>query len=87
MRCGKEQFCYYYNTFQYISDITVLEHLPNTYLFKVVIGTLKKSCEICSKLTIKTPERRQCQHSVFLNVNSEHISHPFVVFLVLTLSK
>ena len=43
--------------------------------------------EICSKLTIKTPERRQwrrCSVSVF---NFEHISHFHLVFLLLTLNK
>ena len=29
------------------------------YLFKVNNGNVKKKCEACSKLTIKTPERRQ----------------------------
>ena len=31
----------------------------NIYLFKVNNRNTRKSCEICSKLTIKTPERRQ----------------------------
>ena len=30
----------------------------NTYLFKVGNRNTRKSCEICSKLTIKKPERR-----------------------------
>ena len=30
----------------------------NIYLFKVINRNIKKSCEICSKITIKTPERR-----------------------------
>ena len=30
----------------------------NIYLFKVNNRDTNKSCEICSKLTIKTPERR-----------------------------
>ena len=38
--------------------------------------TLEQRCEICSKLTIKTPKRRQwCRFGVFI-VNFEHISHP-----------
>ena len=41
----------------------------------------------CSKLTIKTPERRYwCRSGVFL-VNFEHTSHPVLVFLLLTLSR
>ena len=31
----------------------------NIYLFKINDRKSRKSCEICSKLTIKTPERRQ----------------------------
>ena len=43
-------------------------------------------CEICSKLTIKTPERRYWRRSgVF--VNFEHISQLVLVFLLLTLSR
>ena len=41
--------------------------------------------EICSMLTIKTPEQRQwCRSDVFI-VNFEHISHLVRVFLLLTL--
>ena len=29
------------------------------YMFKVNNRNIRASCEICSKLTIKTPERRQ----------------------------
>ena len=31
----------------------------NIYLFNVNNRSTRKRCEICSKLTIKTPERRQ----------------------------
>ena len=34
-------------------------HAANIYLFKVKNRVPRKRCEICSKLTIKTPERRQ----------------------------
>ena len=53
------------------------------YLFKVNNRNSRKMCKICSKLTIKTPERRS---GVFI-VNFEHISHFFLLFLLLTLSK
>ena len=43
-------------------------------------------CEICSKLTIKTPERRQWRRSDVFNGNFEHTSHAFLVFLLLTLN-
>ena len=43
--------------------------------------------EICSKATIKTPERRRLERrrsDIFI-VNFKHISHPVLVFLLLTL--
>ena len=51
----------------------------NIYLFKVNNKSFRKKCEICSSLTIKTPERRRS--GVFI-VNLEHIS----LFLLLTLN-
>ena len=44
----------------------------------------RKKCEICSKLTIKTPERRQWRRSSVFIINFERISHLFLVFLLLT---
>ena len=41
---------------------------------------------LCSKLTIKTPERRQWRRSGVFIVNFEHISHLVLVFLLLTLN-
>ena len=55
----------------------------NIYSFKFNNRNTRKRCEICLKLTIKTPERRHC---VFI-VNFGHISHLFVVFLMFTLNK
>ena len=49
------------------------------------IETAIKMCEICSKLTIKTVERRH--HSIVFVVNFEHILHLYVVFLLLKLNK
>ena len=54
-----------------------------TYMFKVNIRNTVASCEICSKLTIKTPERLSY---VFI-VNFEHISHLVLVLLLLTLGR
>ena len=56
------------------------------YLFKVNNRNTKKRCEISSKLIIKTPERRQWGHCGVLIFNFEHISHLFLVFLLLTLT-
>ena len=52
---------------------------------KLTIEELR--CEICSKLIIKTPERRQWRRSDVFIVNFENISHLLLVFLLLTLSR
>ena len=57
------------------------------YLFKVKNRNARVRCEICSKLTINTPERRQWRRSGVFIVNFEHISHLLLVFLLLTLSR
>ena len=54
---------------------------------KVNNRNTRKRCEICSKLTIKTPERRHWRRSDVFIVNSEYISHLFLQFLFLTLNK
>ena len=56
-------------------------------MFKVNNKNTRTSCEICSKLTMKTPERRHWRRSSVFIVNSEHISHLIPVFLLLTLSR
>ena len=43
------------------------------YLLKVNDKNTRKRSEICSKLTIKTPERRQWRRSGIFIVNFEHI--------------
>ena len=57
------------------------------YLLKVNNRNTKTRCEICSKLTINTPERRHWRRSGVFIVNFEHISHLVLVFLLLTLNK
>ena len=54
------------------------------YLFN---KNTKKKCEICSELTIKTPKRRQRRRFGVFIVKFEHISHLFLVLLLLTLNK
>ena len=56
-------------------------------LFKVNNRNTRKRCEICSKLIIKTPERRQWRFSGVFIVNFEYISHFFLVFLLSSLNK
>ena len=60
-------------------NILASKYPTNIYLFKVNNGNTRKKCEICSKLTIKTPEQRRS--GVFI-VNFEHISQLFLVFLL-----
>ena len=57
------------------------------YLFKVNNRNTRKRCETCSKLTIKTTERRQWSCSGVFIVNFEYIWHLFLLFLLLTLNK
>ena len=52
------------------------------YMFKVNSRNTRTRCEICSKLTIKTPDRR---HGFFI-VNFEYVSHFVLEFLLLTWS-
>ena len=59
----------------------------NIYLFNVNNRNTTKRFKICSKLTIKTLERRQWRLCGVFIVNFKHISHLFLVFLMLTLSK
>ena len=48
--------------------------------------TMETRCEICSKLTIKTPERRHWCCCGALIVNVDHFSHLVLLFLLLTLN-
>ena len=57
------------------------------YLFNVKNGNTRAKCDICSKLNIKTPERRQWRRSGVFNVNFEQISDLVLVFLLLTLRR
>ena len=76
------------------TDVTPLRQytIPTTNLasncmFKVNNKNTRTRCEICSKLKIKTPKRRQWRPSGVFIVNFEHISHFVLVFLLLNLSR
>ena len=43
-------------------------------MFKVNNRNARTRCEICSKLTIKRPERSQCRRSVVFIINFEHFT-------------
>ena len=47
------------------------------------VQNYRTSCEICSKLIIKTPERRPWRRSGVFIVSFEHISHLILVLLVI----
>ena len=57
------------------------------YMPKFNNKNTRTRCEICSKLTIKTPERSQWRRSGVFIVNFEHILHLVLVFLLLTLNR
>ena len=56
------------------------------YLLKVNNRNTRTWCEICSKLTIKTTERRHWRRSGVFIVNFEYVSHLVLLFLLLTLN-
>ena len=56
------------------------------HLLKVNNRNGRARCEICSKLTIKTPERLHWRRFCVFIVNFEHISHIVLVLLLLTLN-
>ena len=57
------------------------------YMFKANNRNTKTRCEICSKLTIKTPKRPHWYRSCVFIVNFEHTLHLVLIFLLLTLSR
>ena len=78
---------YYYLSLQDIGGLSMpyISYYPaHIYLFKVNNIDNGKKCEICSKLTIKTPGRRRS--GVFIG-NFELISHLIRVFAIVNLSK
>ena len=62
--------------------VEILKRVPaGIYMFKVNNRNTRTKCEISSKLTIKTPERRYWRRFGVFIVNFEHISHLVLVFL------
>ena len=57
----------------------------NTDMFKVINRNSWKTCEICSKLTIKQKYHTRRRSGVII-ANFEQISDLFLVFLLLTLN-
>ena len=52
------------------------------YLLEVNIRNTRTRCELCSKLTIKIPERRHDVVLVSLLITLKHISHLVLVFIL-----
>ena len=67
----------------------VMDHLQpsRNSMLKVNNKNTKTRCEICSKLTKKTPERRQWHCTDVFIVNLKRISHLVLMFLLLTLNR
>ena len=61
-------------------------YLVSIYLLKVNNRTTRTRYEICSKLTVKTLERRQWRLSGVFIVKFKHVLRLFLVFLLLTLN-
>ena len=61
----------------------VFNNPANIYLFRVNNINTRKSCKICSKITIRTPEQHQWRRSGVFIVNFEYISQFFLVFPLL----
>ena len=64
-------------TGQYLSR----SYPAGNYMFKANNRNTRTRCEVCSKFTIKTPEKHNWHCSGVFTVNSEHISHLLLVFL------
>ena len=78
MNTVKDKFLFHF--------FTINNNPAGICLLKVNNRSTRTRCEICSKLTIKTPERHQWRRSGVFVVNFEHISHLVLVFLLLTLN-
>ena len=70
--------------FQKVFRAIIKQHENNfpaiIHLLKVYNKNARIKCEICSKLTIQTPEQCKWCHSDVFIVNFEHISHLTLVF-------
>ena len=70
---------------RWFSRLVISSYIPvGIYLLEVNTRNTRTRLEICSKLTIRIPERRHWRRSSVFIVNFEHILHLFLVFLWLT---
>ena len=82
MKAGKNRLSHSWNIRLMVKSLS-LQFPAGICMFKVNNRNTRKRCEICSNLTIKTPERRQWRRSGVFIVCFEHISHLVLVFLLL----
>ena len=68
------------------SNSNLDDDTAGNYMFNFSNRNTRARCEICLKLTIKTPERRQWRRSGVFVADCEHILYLVLVFLLLTLS-
>ena len=68
--------------FLLLAFVAALMKLLKKYMFKVNNRSTRRKCEICSKLTIKIPERRHCRRSGIFIVNFEHFTPSSTVSIV-----
>ena len=81
-------FCLIFNIYLLaVNDSTIHLNPSQQSLFKVNNRNTRTMCEICPKLTVNTPERRQWRSSCVFIVNFEHISRLGLVFLLLILGR
>ena len=64
--------CFFIETLFFV--LAVISNPSNIYLFKVNIRNMRRRCEICSELTIKTPERRHWRRFGVIIVNWAYFS-------------
>ena len=68
-----------------LASVLRLTYSAGIYLFKVNNGNIKKRCEICSKLTIKTPNQIQWLWTNLQDIFK--VSEVVLVFSMLTLNR
>ena len=80
-------FIYFENEGFYLNKhLIIINFYPaGIYMLKVNNRNTRTVCEICSKLTLKIPERHHWRCSGIFMVNFEKISHLVLVFLLLIL--
>ena len=70
-----------------VSNNIILNNIQYIGSHQLTFAFSKSTIEtLAQKLTIKTPERSHWHHFCAFNVNFEHISYLFLLFLMLTLN-